>query len=98
MNIHQKTKTGQRKHDKAVLRSAQWYDKQKYKVRVDLPECNKPKKIKGYIPDLIVKKGKKEIVVEIETKGSNGKDKEQQEAFREYCERKKERKFRKKII
>jgi len=34
----------------------------------------------------------------VETKGSNEKDKEQQEAFKEYAERKGAREFKKKIV
>jgi hypothetical protein len=34
----------------------------------------KPKKIVGFIPDLIAKKGKKEIVLEVETKNTDESD------------------------
>jgi len=93
-----KTKTGQKKHDEAVLRSVKWYEGQGYKVKADLPDYDKPKKIAGYIPDWIAKKGKKEIIGEVEKKGTNEKDKEQQEAFKEYAKKKKTREFKKKVI
>ena len=93
-----RTKTGQKQHDRAVLRSAQWYKNQGYKVKADLPQWKRPKKIKGFIPDLIAKKDKKEIIKEFETKGINEKDQEQQEAFKEYAKKKKTRKFKKKIV
>ena len=96
--MQRRTKTGQRKHDNAVLRSAGWYKGQGYKVKADLPGWKKPKKIGGFIPDLIAKKGEKEIVKEIETKDTNEKDKKQQEAFKEYTSRKRSREFKKKIV
>jgi len=89
-----RTKTGQRKHDNTVLRSAEWYKGQGYKVKADLPGWEKPKKIGGFIPDLIAKKGNKEI----ETKDTNKKNKKQQEAFEEYAGKKRSREFKKKII
>jgi len=96
--MRRRTKTGQREHDNAVLRSAEWYKGQGYKVKADLPGWEKPKKIGGFIPDWIAKKGKKEIIGEVETEGSNETDEEQQEAFKEYAKRKKERGFKKKIV
>lgn len=96
--MKKRTKVGQKRHDERVLRSVKWYEGQGFKVNADLPEYNKPKKISGYIPDWIAKKGKEEIIGEIETKGTNEKDKEQQQAFKEYAKKKKERKFKKKII
>ena len=96
--MNKRTKTRQKKHDESVLRSAEWYEGRGYKVNADLPDYNKPKNIGGYVPDLIAKKGKKEIVLEVETKNTNELDKEQQKAFKEYSGRGKERTFRKKII
>ena len=92
------TKAGQKRHDESVLRSVRQYEDKKYNVKADLPDYEKPKTIGGYIPDWITKKGKKEIIGEVETKGSNEKDKEQQEAFKEYAERKGAREFKKKIV
>lgn len=94
-----RTKTGQSKHDKAVLGSVKWYEGQGYKIKADLPGHEKPKKIGGYIPDLIAKKGKKEIIIEIETKDTIKQDSDQHQAFREYVARnKRTRDFKKKII
>jgi len=58
----------------------------------------KTKKIGGFVPDLIAKKGNGEIIKEIETKDTNERDKEQQEAFKKYAERKRTRRFSKKVI
>ena len=96
--MRKRTKLGQKQHDEAVLRSVKWYEGQEYKVKADLPDYDKPKKIKGYIPDWIAKKGKKEIIGEVETKKTVEKDKEQQQAFREYAKRKRGREFRRKIV
>jgi hypothetical protein len=96
--MEKRTKTSQKKHDQAVLRSAEWYKNQGYKVKADLPNWDKPKKIGSFVPDLIAKKEEKEIIKEIETKSTNEKDKKQQEAFEEYAKRKKMREFKKKIV
>ena len=96
--MQKRTKTGQKKHDSAVLKSAEWYKRHGYKVKTDLPSWEKPKKIGGFIPDLIAKKGNEEIIKEIETKDTNERDKEQQEAFKKYAERKRTRRFSKKVI
>jgi len=93
-----RVKAGQKKHDEAVLRSVKWYEGRGYKINADLPDYNKPKNIGGYVPDLIAKKDKKEIILEVETKNTNELDKEQQEAFKEYSERGKGRIFKKKLI
>jgi hypothetical protein len=44
------------------------------------------------------KKGKKEIILEVETKNTNKSDTDQQKAFKKYSKRGKERTFRKKVI
>jgi len=82
--VNKRTKNGQKKHG--------------FTTNADLPGWNKPKKIRGFIPDLIAKKGKKEIILEVETKNTDKSDAEQQEAFKEYSKRGKERTFRKKIL
>lgn len=93
-----RTKTGQAKHDNAVLRSATWYENKGYSVKADLPGWEKPKTIGGYRPDLIAKKGRTEIIKEVETKASNEHDSEQHEAFKQYVASKATRSFKKKII
>lgn len=95
--MDKRTKIGQKKHDSAVLKTAQWYENNGYKVKADLPDYNKPKKIGGFIPDLIVKKAKIEKVIEIETKKSNKTDQEQQTAFKQYAKTN-GAEFKKKVI
>lgn len=96
--MKKRTKVGQKRHDEGVKQSADWYKSRDFKVKADLPGEEKPKKIGGFIPDIIAKKGKKEIVIEIETRQTANTDKEQQQAFRDYANKKKDRTFRKKII
>ena len=96
--MNKRTKTGQKKHDDSVLRSAEWYKKNGFITKADLPGWKKPKKIGGFIPDIIAKKGKKEIILEVETKNTGKSDADQQKAFKKYSEREEGRTFRKKII
>ncbi|MCG2695138.1 hypothetical protein L6261_03610 [Candidatus Parcubacteria bacterium] len=95
---NKRTKTGQKKHDEAVIKTANWYKKRKYKVKADLPKEEKPDKIDGFIPDLIVKKGGIETIIEVETKKSDKIDTDQQKAFRKYANKSIKRKFKKKIV
>jgi len=95
---NKRTKVGQKRHDEGVKRSADWYKNKGFGIKVDLPGEEKPKKINGFIPDIIATKGKKEIVIEVETKQTANTDKEQQGAFRNYANKKPGRIFRKKII
>ena len=92
-----RTKQGQKKHDESVRRSANWYKNNGYSVQADLPGEKKPKKINGHIPDLIAKKGQKEIIAEFETRQTVNTDEGQHQAFRKYANQKKGREFRKKI-
>jgi len=96
--MNERKKAGQKKHDESVLRSAEWYKKYGFTTKADLPGWKKPKKIGGFIPDIIAKKGKKEIILEVETKNTDKSDTDQQKAFKKYSEREEGRIFRKKII
>jgi len=42
--MNKRTKTGQKKHDESVLKSAEWYKKHGFITKADLPGWNKPKK------------------------------------------------------
>ena len=91
-------KGGKSRHDKSVSKSAEWYENQGYKVKADIEGWDKPKTIGGYRPDLIAKKGKKEVILEVETPQTVKKDYKQWQAFKEYADRKKQRKAKKKIV
>jgi hypothetical protein len=95
---NKRTKIGQKKHDTGVANSAQWYKSRGYKVEADLPGEKKPKNINGFIPDLIAKKGGKEIIVEVETKQTANADTEQQDAFKKYAARGSKRTYKRKIV
>ena len=96
--MSKKTKRGQARHDRSVLRSAKWHESRGYKVKADLPAYTKPRKIRGHFPDLIIKKGKKEIIIEVQPKKTNKRDESQHRAFRNYSKSRKNVRFRKKII
>ena len=49
--MNKRTKNGQKKHGESVLKSAEWYKKHGFTTNADLPGWNKPKKIRGFIPD-----------------------------------------------
>ena len=89
-----RTKTGQKKHDQGVLRSAEYYRKQGYQVKADLPGMEQPESINRRRPDLIAKKGREEIILEVETKNTIDSDKSQHQAFKKYADKSKNRKFR----
>jgi len=60
--MNKRTKTGQKKHDESVLRSAEWYKKYGLITSAGLPGWNKPKKIKEI-------KSKKEVNVSMVLSG-----------------------------
>ena len=93
-----RSKTGQKRHDAAVRKSADWYGSRGYSVQADVPGRKQPKTIEKRRPDIIAKKGREEVIVEVETKQSADADKEQQRVFREYAKRNPGRRFRKKVI
>jgi hypothetical protein len=60
--MNKKTKTGQKKHDESVLRSAEWCKKHGFTTNAGLPGWNKPKKIEEI-------KSKKEVNVSMVLSG-----------------------------
>ena len=74
------------KHDKTVRRSAGGYKGKGYSVSADVQGYRKPKLIGGRRPDLIARKGSREVVVEVETPSSHKRDSSQQEAQTEDSE------------
>lgn len=87
-------KKGQRKHDESVARSVVAYRQRGYSVRADLPGEKRPKKIGGFVPDIIAVKDQREVVVEVETGNLTKRDKEQRAAFQRYADSKKGREFK----
>jgi hypothetical protein len=93
-----RTKRGQERHDRGVLRRANWYEARGYTVTADLPGWPKPKHIGGFIPDVLAKRGGEEVVLEVETKDSDRKDRDQHQAFKKYAAISGARRFRKVIV
>ena len=88
----------QGKHDKGVKAAADYYLKQGYKVEADIKNFDQPKSINRRRPDVVAKKGRKTIIVEVETKDSIDADKAQQKVFKNYADSHKNVKFRTKIV
>lgn len=78
-----RTKRGQKTHDDKV---SQWASRLKglgKKVMADLPGYEKPDKVGGRIPDVMVKRGRKVVMVgEVETPASLKIDKSQQNSLK----------------
>lgn len=88
----------QTKHDKEVKRISDYYKNLGFKVKADIKGEEKPNTIKNKRPDVFAKKGKEEIIVEVETKDSDDIDQKQQEIFQEHAKKSKNRRFRKSVV
>jgi len=84
----------QGKHDTKVRRIAAGYWGRGFDVKADLPDYRKPRPIRGRIPDVVAKKGKKTIIVEVETPKSFNRDKVQRAIFRDYANNRSRTRFR----
>jgi len=93
-----RTKSGQRQHDQAVLNWVQQMKTAGFKVKADLPNIPKPVKIGGDIPDAVATKGKIIKVLEVETPDSMVSDKEQRAKFRNWASQSDLRTFFTKIV
>lgn len=93
-----RTKSGQKQHDQAVLNWAQQMKAAGFKVSADLPNMPKPAKISGDIPDAVAVKGKIIKVLEVETPDSIASDKEQRAKFRNWSNQSDLRTFFTKVI
>lgn len=92
-----RTRQNQSKHDAAVKSSADYYRRQGYKVQADIAGYDQPKTLNGRRPDVIAQKGKKEVVLEVETPSSDKSDRAQHRAFKKYADANKNARFRKKV-
>lgn len=92
--MKKRTKRGQKKHDEAILNSMKYYKRRGFQVEADLPGMKKPSTINGRIPDLVAKKGRQKVILEVETKNTIKKDKLQHQAFEKYSDNSKDTKFR----
>lgn len=84
-----RTKRGQKAHDEKLRQRVKVDKKPGITVLADLPDMKRPPKLRGYIPDKVVKhKGKIVKIEEIETPKTLKKDKAQQRAFRKAAKKK----------
>jgi Holliday junction resolvase len=92
-------KVSQSKHNQEVLKEARELQREKYKVYADIKGYKKPPRRERFIPDIIAKKGKEEIIIEVETTDSanSPRDLAQQEAFKKAA-KKSGAKFKRKIV
>lgn len=92
-----RTKRQQSKHDQAVEKTADYYRKLNFKVQADIQGFEKPDLINRKRPDVIAKKGKETILVEVETKDSIKTDQTQIKTFQNYADSRKNVRFRTKL-
>lgn len=79
-----RTKIGQKIHDEKLIKRVEEHQAKGFKVLADLPDMDKPKLIKGMIPDLVaIKHGKIQKIEEVETIATLKNDSDQQETFRQ---------------
>ena len=93
-----RTPRQQTKHNKEVQRLADYYRGQGFRVEADIKGEDQPDAINHRRPDVVAKKGGKEIIVEVETRETDAKDQSQHDAFKDYADRSKYRRFRKKVV
>jgi len=82
--VGKRTSNEQSAHDRKVGQEARRLERGGWNVLADLPNYQKPKPIgqSGFTPDIeATKKGHRKLI-EVETPGSLGADKDQQSAFR----------------
>jgi len=92
-----RTPRQQTKHNKTVANSAAYYKSRGYKVQADINGFQQPGTIRGRRPDIVARKGKDVVIVEVETKDTVQKDKKQQEVFRQHSKVNKNVRFRRKL-
>lgn len=93
-----RTPRQQSKHDKGVQKSAEYYEEQGYNVQADIPGYDKPRTIGGRRPDVIARNQHETVIVEVETKDSLEKDRDQQETFKEYADEHENVRFRRRTV
>jgi len=93
-----RTKIQQSKHNVRVRKIAGGYKSQGWKVKADIRGYPSPKLISGRQPDVIATKGKKERIIEVETRDSMKKDSKQRDIFKRYANVNKKRKFKTSVV
>lgn len=72
-------------HDEKVRRIAAAYWGMGYNVRAAVPGFERPKPIRGRIPDVFAKRGKTTKIIEVETYQSFRGHKDQRDILRDYA-------------
>ncbi|MGD0336815.1 MAG: hypothetical protein ABSB18_06950 [Candidatus Omnitrophota bacterium] len=70
---------------KKIQKLAKEYKSKGYRIFVNLPHYHSPYPIKKFVPDMIVQKGNKKIIIEVKTKRSLKKRREAMECFALYA-------------
>lgn len=95
-------KRAQSRHNQFVRRSAIGHRGWGWRVWADVPGFKRPKTIcvgRGSArPDMIVKKGRKTRIIEVETPSSMKADEDQRRLLRRYARRKKNTGYRTRIV
>jgi len=81
-------------HDEKVRRIAAAYWSRGYSVRAAVLGYERPKPIRGRIPDVVAIKGKTTRIVEVETDQTFRRHKDQRDIFRDYADRRARTRFR----
>ena len=89
-----RSKQKQTCHEKSVKKRAVGFKGNGFNVKADLPGYKKPKTYNGSRPDIVATKGKKTVLVEVETRDTRFKDLEQQRNLRKYANSHKNTQFR----
>ena len=89
-----RSKKNQTCHNASVAKRAAGFKGSGYKVKADIAGYSKPKTYNGSRPDIVATKGKKTVIVEVETKDSRFKDLQQQRNLRKYANSHKNTQFR----
>jgi len=81
-------------HDKKVKRIAAAYWGRGYNVRAAVSGYDRPKPIRGRIPDVFATKGKTTKIVEVETSKTFRSHKDQRDILRDYAAGRRRTRFR----
>lgn len=88
-----RTKRSQTCHDSSVRRRAAGLRANGWKVKADVSGFSRPSTLNGSRPDIDATKGTRRRIVEVETKSSRNKDRQQQQNLRNYAKSKKNTQF-----
>ncbi len=88
-----RTKSLQTCHDSSVRRRAAGLKANGWKVKADIPGFSRPSTLNGSRPDIDATKDHRRRIVEVETKNSRNKDKQQQQNLRKYAKSKNNTQF-----